>query len=150
MSRSPTQTDAQLVLTLYDLRRETVMRQHRALFLREFWPTRAEDVAEVVRSDHPLNVAYRQVTTYWEMAFALCRHGTLDPELLLDSSAEGMFIYARIQPYLTELRTAAMNPRVLRNTEWVASHTEIGQTIFGIQRERVLRLLKARAEAAAR
>ena len=144
MERAPNHHDAELVLRLYELRRETVMREHRALFIREFWPRNAADVVDVVRTDHPLNVAYRQVTTYWEMAYTLCRHQTLHPDLLLESSAEGMFIYARIEPYLAELR-AASNPRVFRNTEWIATQTEIGRSIMEFQRARVAKLLAARA-----
>jgi hypothetical protein len=146
MDRPANHHDAELVLTLYDLRREAVMREHRKLFLREFWPSNAADVVDVLRLDHPLNTAYRQVTTYWEMAYALCRHGTLNSELLLDSSAEGMFIYARIEPYLTDLRAAAANPRVLRSTEWIATQTETGRAVMEIQRARVQKLLAARAK----
>ena len=46
MDRAPTHHDAELVLRLYDLRREAVMRQHRALFLKEYWP---RDAAEASR-----------------------------------------------------------------------------------------------------
>jgi hypothetical protein len=143
MDRTPNHHDAELVLRLYDLRREPVMREHRALFIREFWPRRADDVLDVVRGEHPLNVAYRQVTTYWEMAYVLCRHGTLHPEMLLESSGEGLFIYARIEPYIAELR-AATNPRTLRSTEWIATQTELGRTIMELQRVRVKKLLEAR------
>lgn len=145
MDRAPNHHDAELVLQLYDLRREAVMREHRALFIRDFWPRRAEDVLDVVRTEHPLNVAYRQVTTYWEMAYVLCRHGTLHPDLLLESSAEGLFIYARVEPYLAELR-GATNPRTLRSTEWIATQTELGRAIMDTQRTRVKKLLELRAK----
>lgn len=144
MNRPPNHHDAELVLRLYDLRREAVMRENRALFIREFWPRMAADVTAVARPDHPLNVAYRQVTTYWDMAYLLCRHGTLHPDLLLGSSAEGMFIYARIEPYLAELR-AVTTPYVLRNTEWIANETEIGRSLMEVQRARVKKMLAARA-----
>jgi hypothetical protein len=145
MDRAPNHHDAELVLRLYDLRREAVMRQHRAQLIREFWPRDAAEAADVVRLDHPLNTAYRQVTTYWEMAFALCRHKTLSPDVLLDTSAEGLFIYARIEPYVDGVRTAAGNPRVLRATQWIATETDIGRQIMDIQRARVKRALEARA-----
>ena len=143
MDRVPTHHDAELVLRLYDLRREVVMRQHRALFIKEFWPRNAAEVVEVIRLDHPLNTAYRQVTTYWEMAYAFCRHGTLDAEMLLDSSMEGLYLYARIEPYLADLRAAA-NPRVLRSTEWVATQTDAGREVMAIQRARVMKMLAQR------
>jgi hypothetical protein len=138
----PTPLDAELVLKLYDLRREAVMREHRKLFIREFWPRTADEVVAVTRPDHPLNVAYRQVTTYWEMAYSFCRHGVLSAELLLDSSMEGLYIYARIEPYLTELRAATHGSRTLRSTEWIATQTAPGREVTGIQRARVRRLLE--------
>jgi hypothetical protein len=95
MDRTPTHHDAELVLRLYELRREPVMRENRDKFLRGFWPKDEAEAVAVLALDHPLNVAYRQVTTYWEMAYALCKHGTLSPELLLDSSGEGLFAYSR-------------------------------------------------------
>jgi hypothetical protein len=102
-------------------------------------------MVDVLRGDHPLNVAYRQVTTYWEMAYVFCRHGALNADLLLESSAEGLFIYARIEPYLADLR-AAGSPRTLRNTEWIATQTEIGRTIMEYQRARAKKLLELRAK----
>lgn len=135
-----THSDADLVLKLYDLRREAVMRENRAKLLREYWPRTAADVVAVARLDHPLNVAYRQVTTYWEMAFALCRHGALNPDLLLDSSMEGLFLFARIEPHLAELR-GATHQRTLRSTEWIARETEIGRAVMEIQRARVAKRL---------
>lgn len=145
MERTPTHHDAELVLRLYDLRREAVMRENRARLLRELWPRRVEDMVDVIKTEHPLNVAYRQVTTYWEMAYALCRHGTLHPELLLDSSAEGMFLYARIEPYVAQVR-AAGNPRQLKSTEWIATQTDVGRAVMEFQRARVKKLLEAKAK----
>jgi hypothetical protein len=143
MLSPPTHHDAELVLRLYDLRREPVMRENRARLLRELWPKSAADMVDVLKSDHQLNVAYRQVTTYWEMAYALCRHGTLNPDLLLASSEEGMFLFARLEPYVAEIR-AAGNPRQLRATEWMATETDAGRTSMEYQRPRAKKLLAAR------
>jgi hypothetical protein len=139
MPASP--SDADLVLKLYDLRREAVMRENRAKLLREYWPRTAGDVVAVAQLDHPLNVAYRQVTTYWEMAYALCRHGTLSAELLLDTSMEGLFLFARIEPHLADLR-GVTNQRTLRSTEWIANETETGRAVMEIQRARVKKKLE--------
>lgn len=144
MERTPNHHDAELVLRLYDLRREPVMRTNRAQLLKEFWPQNTAECVDVLRPDHPLNVAYRQVTTYWEMAYMFCKHGTLSPDMLLESSAEGMFLYARIEPHLAEVR-AAGNPRNFRNTEWIATETEIGRSVMEFQRARVKKLLAQKA-----
>jgi hypothetical protein len=112
--------------------------------LREFWPQRAADVVDVLKPEHPMNVAYRQVTTYWEMAFSFCRHGALHSDLLLESSNEGLFLFARFEPHLAELR-AATNVRTMRSTEWVATQTELGRAVMEYQRGRVKKALEARA-----
>ena len=70
----PDHHDAELVLKLYDLRREAVMRESRKRILGEFNPKTWEDVVAVVGNfEHPLNVCYRQVSSYWEMAYGLAR-----------------------------------------------------------------------------
>jgi hypothetical protein len=143
MDRAPTHHDAELVLRLYELRREPVMREHRNVFLRQCWPLNEADAVAILALDHPMNVAYRQVTTYWEMAFALCRHGTLHPDLLLDSSGEGLFAYARLEPYLGALR-ARTNPRTLQSTEWIANETALGRVVMETMRGRVAQVLAAR------
>lgn len=144
MERTPTHHDAELVLRLYDLRRDPVMREQRVKMTREFWPMQASDVTDLLNPSHMYNVAYRQVTTYWEMAYTFCRHGTLDPNMLLESSAEGLFIYARFEPHLAALRGAGA-PRAFVNTEWIATQTEIGRSIMEFQRARVAKLTAQRA-----
>lgn len=143
MDRIPDHHDAELILKLYDLRREPVMRENRSRFLKEFWPRTAAEMVAVTKSDHPLNVSYRQVTTFWEMAYMLCRYDTLSVDMLLESSTEGLYAFARIEPYLAELR-AATNPRTLRNTEWIANHTELARAIMETQRGRLKAMLAQR------
>ena len=77
MSRElPDYQDADLILRLYDLRREAVMRQSRDRLFREFHPKSWEDAAAVIQKpDHPLNVCFRQVSSYWEMAAGFVKHG---------------------------------------------------------------------------
>ncbi|HEY8233998.1 MAG TPA: hypothetical protein VIJ10_15145, partial [Vicinamibacteria bacterium] len=66
---TPDHHDAELLIKVYDLRRESVMRESRRAVMRDFWPTQWEDVQALLRADHPLNAAYRQVGTYWEMVY---------------------------------------------------------------------------------
>ncbi len=145
MDRTPDHHDAELVLRLYELRRESVLRENRALLTKELWPRTTEEMVAILSNDHPLNVAYRQVTTYWEMAYVFCRHGALNPDLLLESSAEGLFLFARMEPYLAGMR-AATSVRTLRSTEWIATQTELGRTIMEYQRARVKKALALRAK----
>jgi hypothetical protein len=51
-TQSPDHRDADIILKVYDLRRETVMRESRYALNRDFWPRTAEEVLDVLRADH--------------------------------------------------------------------------------------------------
>jgi hypothetical protein len=72
--RAPDHRDAELVLRLYDLRREPVMRASR-LAIVKFLPRSYDDVAALIKPDHPDNAAWRQVSSYFEMAYSFARNG---------------------------------------------------------------------------
>ncbi|HEX6737938.1 MAG TPA: hypothetical protein VF310_06705 [Vicinamibacteria bacterium] len=140
---TPDHHDAELVLRAYELRRDPVMRDSRRSMLYEFWPQSADEAAALVRTDHPLNAAYRQVTTYWEMIYGMVRHGVVHAEYFLETNVEGLFVFAKLAPYLERLR-AEHTPLVLRNAEWVARECPPGQRLFEVISARVRRLAEAR------
>lgn len=100
-----TPADAEIILKLYQLRTETLMRQARAWMTGEFWPKTAEEFLAVVENPKdPHNAWFRQVTTYWEMAAALVLHGAVSAELFLDCNGEGFFLLAKFAPFLEKIR----------------------------------------------
>jgi hypothetical protein len=110
-----TPADAEIILKLYELRRETVMRQARAWVIGEFWPATADDYfALVANSADPHNPFLRQVITYWEMAAAMVLHGAVSAELFVDCNAEGFFLLAKFAPILDDIRQR--NPMFLNKT----------------------------------
>ena len=133
---APDHHDAELVLRLYELRREPVMRESRDAINAQFMPKSFEDVAAIAKSDHPLNRAYRQVNTYWELAYGLIKHGTLNADLAMESNGEGMLLFAKVYPFLDKIRTE-INPRAFRNAEWVATQTEAGKVVFALFQKRI-------------
>ena len=139
----PDHHDADLVLKLYELRREDVMRESRTLVISKFLPTSFDDVIAVTKGDHPLNAAFRQCTSYWEMTYAMARHGVMHADFMLESNGEGLLIFSRIEPWLAEYR-AAVNPIAFRNAEWVAKETEMGRLIA----ERFRKRMQAQLDAA--
>ena len=144
MSREhPDHHDADLVLRVYEMRREAVMRESREAILRDFWPASFEDVLAVTKTDHPLNRAWRQVGTYWEMVYGMVRHGIVHPDYFLESNAEGFFLFARVQPHLERYR-AEVNPNAFRNAEWVATQCPAGQKLYEVIQARVRKLAEAR------
>ena len=116
MERSlATPADAEIILKLYDLRRETLMRQARAWMTGEFWPATAEEYFAVASNPaDPHNAFLRQVVGYWEMAAALVLHGTVSAELFVDCNNEGFFLLAKFAPFLDAIRER--NPTFLNKT----------------------------------
>lgn len=134
----PDHHDADLVLKLYDLRREPVMRESRDAIRRQFLPRSAADVLAVAQREHPLNAAFRQVSTYWEMVFGMGRHGIIEPNFLAENSGEGLVLFAKVEPFLGDYRATA-GPRAFRNAEWMATQCETGREMFAGVRDRVAR-----------
>jgi len=110
-----TAADAEIILKLYELRRETVMRQARAWVGGEFWPKTLEDFNAVYENPRdPHNPFLRQVLTYWEMAAALVLHGAVSADLFVDCNGEGFFLLAKFAPILDAIREK--NPTFLSKT----------------------------------
>ncbi len=120
--------DADLVLRVYDMRREKVMRESRDA-LGQFWPKSYTDLKALTVPDHPLNRPWRQVGTYWEMVYGMVRHGVVHAQFFLENNGEGFFLFAKIKPYLAQYRQE-VNPRAFTNTEWAATECAAGRTIF--------------------
>ena len=100
-----TPADAEIILKLYELRTETVMRQARAWIAGEFWPNTVEDFLAVAQNPaDPHNAYFRQVTTYWEMAAAMVLHGAVSAELFVDCNGEGFFLLAKFAHILEQIR----------------------------------------------
>ena len=100
-----TPADAEIILKLYQLRTEAVMRQARAWVGGEFWPKTAEEFFAVYEKPaDPHNPWLRQVITYWEMAAAMVLHGAVSAELFVDCNGEGFFLLAKFAPILEAIR----------------------------------------------
>ena len=100
-----TPADAEIILKLYQLRTEPIMRQARAWVGGEFWPKTAQEFFVVAENPaDPHNAYFRQVTTYWEMAAAMVLHGAVSAELFFDCNGEGFFLLAKFSPILDEIR----------------------------------------------
>ena len=139
----PDHHDAEIVMRLYDLRREPVMRESRDAIQTQFWPRSFDDVLAVTKRDHELNRAFRQVGTFWEMAYGMIRHGIVHAEYFLESNVEGFFLFAKIQPYLEDYRRE-INPLAFRNAEWVAVQSPEGRAVFAVIQARVKKLAETR------
>jgi len=125
-----TAQDAELILKLYDLRRESEMRKARNWFAAEFWPNTFDDYMKIMGdmgSDG--NRWIRQVVSFWEMAASLAVHGSIDQELFLEPSVSGemFFFYTKLKPILPEVREKMGSPEFLANAEKLITGTETGR-----------------------
>src|ERR1700756_2024818 len=104
---TPTHADAELILKLYEARREPEIRKARQWWTSTFWPESADDIVKVIRTPGSQeNNWLRQVLGYWGMASSFVTHGVLSEDLFFEPSFSGemFFIYAKVEPYLKELR----------------------------------------------
>ena len=106
---------ADLILKLYDLRREEKLRQAREWFLTAFHPESAQEVLDVWSG--PASAPYRMVTTYWNMAASLVNNGAIDPKMFADANSEHFTVFAKLHPFLAEIRAQRQNPGYLRQLE---------------------------------
>ena len=139
--------DADLILKLYDLRREAVMREARNWFF-TFNPTSAQDIIETMLGEHSGH--YRMVISYWEMAAAMVNKGAIDEELFNESNGEHIFVYAKIEPLLGDLRSMFGSPDFLSNLESLIKRMPNYEEKITSLRERMKKFADMRAERAAK
>lgn len=133
---------ADLILKLYELRRETKMREARN-WIFSFNPQTADEYLQTMR-DPQVGAYLRMVTSYWDMAAALVNHGAIDADMFADTAGEHIIIYAKIQPFLEEFREKLGNPKAFRQLEKVIMDMPDGQDRV----ERAQAMLKSFAAAA--
>jgi hypothetical protein len=121
--------DARLVLKLYELRTESVMREARAWATDIFWPESAQEVLDVfAEMGSQENHYLRQVTSYWEMAAAFVLHGALSQELFVECNSEPFFLYAKFEPLLEGIRK--MRPSFLIKTGDLIANSSLARQRF--------------------
>src|SRR5882757_8886974 len=108
---------ADLILKLYDLRREEKMREARN-WIFSFNPTSAEDYWTTMM-DPQVGGYLRMVTSYWDMAASLVNHGAIDAEMFNDTAGEHFMVFAKVEPILAELREKFENPEAFKHLEKV-------------------------------
>jgi hypothetical protein len=145
---TPTYADAELILKLYDARREPELRKARQWWTATFWPESADDIVKIIRSGGSQENAWlRQVLGYWSMATSFVSHGVLSEDLFFEPSCSGeMFvIYAKVEPFLKEMREKLQNPLLLANVEKLVK-SEKGQERYKTAQRNLENMRKARAE----
>lgn len=107
MNMGTKQEEADLILKLYEMRRDTEFRKAREWFDTEFNPNSAQDVIDVVSGSFADSAYFRMVLTYWEMVAALVNYGSLDADLVHTTNVEHLRYWAKIEPFMAEVRKTA-------------------------------------------
>jgi hypothetical protein len=134
---------AGVLLKLYELRTEPALRQARAWFAFEFHPTSARDVLSTWLGPGHASAPYRMVTSYWDMAASLVVQGAIPADMFNEANTEHFAFYAKLRPFLAEVRATSGYPDYLLNIERVVgmmAEPEQRLAIFDryMQRQRAL------------
>lgn len=141
-----TPADAEIILRLYELRTEALMRQARAWITGEFWPTTAEEYFIVASNPtDPHNAWLRQVLSYWEMAAAMVLHGAVSAELFVDCNGEGFFLLAKFAPILDAIREKSPG-FLIKTQELVSRFTAASQRYEIVLKNMEARLARSAAQ----
>ena len=138
--------DADLILKLYELRREKTMREARSWFF-QFNPKGKEDFIDVLTSDK--SGLYRMVISYWDMACSFVNNGALDAQMFNDANGEHLFVYAKLEPFLSALREEMGNPNFLSHLEKVVKECPDYETKLANIRNRTQKLIELYQQRAA-
>jgi hypothetical protein len=109
--------DALVILKLYQMRSETLMRAARAWFFSEFNPTSGRDILALLRSGERQSAYYRMVGSHWEVAASLVNNGAIDEKIFLEANTEHVMVFAKLQPFLGEIRETIGEPDYLAHLE---------------------------------
>ncbi len=137
---------ANLILKLYDLRREEVMRKARNWFVMEFHPESVQDIQAAAMGEN--SAYYRMVTSYWDMACSFVTNGAIDEQMFNDANGEHMGVFSKIEPFLAEIRQVSGMPTYMQHLERVVMNMPDAQERMTRFREVIKQAAQARAQAA--
>ena len=109
--------DSLVILKLYEIRSEQLMREARRWFFSEFAPQSGKDILALMQSGEKQSAFYRMVASHWEVAAALVMGGGIDEQLFLAANTEHLVVFAKLQPFIAEIRETIGEPDYLSNLE---------------------------------
>ena len=109
--------DVLAILKLYELRGEALMREARAWFFTEFVPRSGREIVRLMLSGQKQSAFYRMVASHWDVAASFVNNGGIDERLFLEGNTEHVVVYAKLQPFLAEVREIMGEPDYLANLE---------------------------------
>jgi hypothetical protein len=121
---NPDNYDAELLLRLYELRREEKLRRAREWLIAKFQAGSLEEFARELPPGSEENAFFRMAVSYWDMAASLVNHGLLKEELFFENTSEFWLIWEKVRHLAPALREARKNPLAWKNLETLARKYE--------------------------
>jgi hypothetical protein len=118
---------AELLVSLYELRREPVMRSARSYIGGEFLPRSLEDFLSVMARRDQQTAYVLQVYGYWDMVASMVFHGALEEELVYNTCPEMYFQFAKIRRYIGEFRKRNHLPELFQNLQKLTEGSKKGR-----------------------
>jgi hypothetical protein len=137
---------AELILKLYDLRREATMREARSYIGGEFMPASADELFSIVANGGKHSAFVLQVYGYWDMVAAFVASGALDAGLVYDTCQEMYFQYAKIQSYIPEFRQKMNLPEWMISIEHLIEGSEPGRARLATMQKSLAAIAAARTQ----
>lgn len=119
-----THDQANLLLRLYELRREPRMREAREWYFAKFRPASLEDLDKQAPPGSPENASMRMVVTYWEMASSMVNRRLIDEDFFFENGGEHWAVWGRMKPIIAALRERSKVPHQFGNLEKLANRFE--------------------------
>ena len=117
-------TEALAILKLFEIRSEERIRQARAWFFTEFQPKSGLEILALMQSGEKPSAYYRMVSSHWETAAALVNNGGIDEKMFLEANTEYLVVFAKLQPFITEIRETIGEPDYLAQLEHLVMKAE--------------------------
>jgi hypothetical protein len=121
MTQKPTYDDANLILRLYEMRREDRMRKARAWFTANCKAKSYEELVKLAPGGSDENASVRMVTSYWDLVSSFMTSNVLNKELFFQSGRELLLVWERVRDYLPSMRDAYKDPSYLRHLEIIGN-----------------------------
>ena len=115
--------DSLVILKLYEIRSEPLMRTARSWFFTEFNPQSGKGIVALLQSGEKQSAYYRMVSSHWEVAAALVNNRGIDEKLFLEANSEHLVVFAKLQPFISEIRDTIGEPDYLANLEQLVMRT---------------------------
>lgn len=111
------ENSALVIIELYKIRTETLMREARAWFMSEFDPQSGKEIVQLLLSGQKPSAYYRMVASYWDTAASLVNNGGVEEQMFLEANTEHLVVFAKLQPFIPEVREAIGEPDYLSHLE---------------------------------